>query len=179
MRGSPRLVWVAQVLRPAPEEHVLEVGCGHGVLVGLLAERTPAGRVVGVDRSHTMITSAARRNHAHLAAGRAQLVEGDFASVDLGQQRFGAVVAVNVRAFWTPPAVEWDVVRRVLEPDGRVLIAHSLLASGAEVSVTDAVVRAAGERGMRLVTVHRAPTSPVPSLALELRPASTLTRRSG
>ena len=60
--ASDRLVWAAAVVDPAPGERVLEVGCGHGVLVSLLAERIGTGQVVAVDRSPTMIAAAARRN---------------------------------------------------------------------------------------------------------------------
>jgi protein-L-isoaspartate O-methyltransferase len=38
-RASERLSWAAGVVAPSPSDRVLEVGCGHGVLVSLLAER--------------------------------------------------------------------------------------------------------------------------------------------
>lgn len=171
MGVAERHRWTAEVLGPGPEERVLEVGPGHGVLLGLLAERVPRGAVVGVDRSATMTAAAARRNRSAVDAGRVRVLTAPLAGADLGDQRFDAVVAVDVRAFWTPPAPEWDVVARVLSQGGRVLVAYRLEGVQARLPVEDTVSRLAGERGLRLVRVHRGATAPTPSVALELRRA--------
>ena len=47
MAASERLAWAADVVAPAPADRVLEVGCGHGVLLSLLAARLTTGAVVG------------------------------------------------------------------------------------------------------------------------------------
>ena len=41
MRPSEHLAWAAGIVAPPSTDRVLEVGCGHGVLVSLLAERVP------------------------------------------------------------------------------------------------------------------------------------------
>jgi SAM-dependent methyltransferase len=166
--ASPRLAWTAELLSPAPSDRILEVGCGHGVLVSLLADRLTTGRVVGIDRSATMIEAAARRNRAALGAGRVRLQAKPLGDAELPDHAFDVVVSFNVRAFWTPPAPEWDVVRRVLAPRGRVLVACSLMGAEAEVPVTDSVRRLAGDRGFTLTAVHHGRTPPTDSLALEL-----------
>ena len=47
MRPSERLAWAAEVVAPAGTDRVLEVGCGHGVLLSLLADQLPEGLSVG------------------------------------------------------------------------------------------------------------------------------------
>jgi SAM-dependent methyltransferase len=167
--AAPRLVWTADVVAPASTDRVLEVGCGHGVLVSLLADGLGTGAVVGVDRSATMIAAAARRNRPAVDAGRVSLQAAALTEADLDGQRFDVVVSFNVRAFWTPPAPEWDVVRRVLAPDGRVVVACSLMDAGTADAVTGAVRGLAGARGLSVTAVHRGATPPIDSLALELR----------
>ncbi|UOY03579.1 class I SAM-dependent methyltransferase [Blastococcus sp. PRF04-17] len=169
MAASSRLVWTAEVADPAPTARVLEVGCGHGVLVSLLAERLTAGTLTAVDRSATMVAAATRRNRAAVDAGRVRLFASGLVDADLPDGAFDLVCSVNVRAFWTPPAPEWDVVRRVLAPGGRVLVACSLMSQDTEGAVTDAVRRLAGDRGFALTAVRSGRTPPIDSLALELR----------
>ena len=144
MPESERLAWTANVVAPGPADRILDVGCGHGVLVSLLAQWLTSGAVVGVDRSATMIAAAARRNRAALDGGRVRLQAVPLTAADLGDEEFDVVVSFNVRAFWTPPAPEWDVVGRVLVPGGRVLVAFSLMDGGVPAGVQDGVRRLAG-----------------------------------
>jgi SAM-dependent methyltransferase len=169
MGGSERLRWAAELVAPSPGDRVLEVGCGHGVLVSLLAERLATGVVVGVDRSPTMVAAASRRNGTAVREGRVRLLAAPLLDADLGGQEFDVVVSFNVRAFWTPPAPEWDVVARALSPSGRVLVAFSLMDGEVPAAVVDGLSRPAGERGLAATAVHRGTTHPYPSAAVELR----------
>jgi SAM-dependent methyltransferase len=182
VRASERLAWAAGIVAPRSTDRVLEVGCGHGVLVSLLAERVPDGEVVGVDRSATMTAAAGRRNAEAVAGGRVRLFTARLTDADLGAAPFDVVVAFDVRAFWTPPAPEWDVVARALAPGGRVVVAFSLMTPDALAPVTTAITRLAGERGFERVAVHRGATSPYGSVAVELRrppsPQRVLPRRA-
>ena len=169
---SERLTWTADVVAARAGERVLEVGCGHGVLVALLAER--AGQVLGVDRSATMIAAARRRNRSAIDAGRVRVQAAALRDAELGAEPFDVVVSVNVRAFWDADAgTTWDVVDRVLASDGRVVVAFSLMAPGADAPVVDAVGRLASDRGFRPHVVHHGRTAPIPSVAIEVRRLSS------
>ena len=124
--------------------------------------------MVGVDRSATMTAAAARRNATAVAAGRVRLDTGPLLEVPLDGS-FDAVVAFDVRAFWTPPAPEWDAVAEVLAPAGRVVVALSVMDEGAADRATDAVGRLAGSRGLVVHGVRRGATRRYPSVAVELR----------
>ncbi len=164
-----RQSWAAGVVAPQPGERVLEVGCGHGVLAALLAER--AGEVLAVDRSPAMVAAAGRRNRAAVEAGRVRLQAAALSDADLGPDPFDVVVGFDVRAFWDPAQqATWDVVDRVLAPAGRVVVAFSVMTPGTEEDVVAAVSRLAGARGLVPAGVHRrAAAAGIGSAAVELR----------
>src|SRR5690349_7214088 len=61
----PIVLPVLDRMRLAPDDNVLDLGCGAGWLARLIVQQVPEGRVVGVDISDEMIRRA-RRNHADL-----------------------------------------------------------------------------------------------------------------
>lgn len=116
--ASERLVWAVETLDVAPGDHVLEVGCGHGVAVSLLCERLTSGRITAIDRSPKMIALAERRNREHVDAGRAVLQAVALEDADLGDERFDKVFAFNCAPFWLQPQAALDTVGRHLAPGG-------------------------------------------------------------
>ena len=122
-KPSERLVWAVETLTPDPADHVLEVGCGHGVAVSLVCERlSGGGRITAIDRSPKMIELAARRNREHIADGRAVLQTAALEQADLGDERFDKVFAFNVAPFWLEPQAALRIVRKHLAQDGTVYI---------------------------------------------------------
>jgi ubiquinone/menaquinone biosynthesis C-methylase UbiE len=117
--ASARLRWAVDVLGVAPDDRVLEVGCGHGVAVSLVCERLDRGRITAIDRSPKMIETATRRNHAH--AGKARFIAAPLERADLGDETYDKVFAVHVAALHEPSEA-LDVVRRRLVPGGRLYL---------------------------------------------------------
>lgn len=136
------------------------------MLVDLLA--ASGATVVGVDRSATMIAAAARRNAAAVDGGTVHLLTGALVDVTV-EGPFDAVVAFDVRALWTPPATEWDVVAAVLAPAGRVVVAFSVMDESAARPTADAVEHLAAGRSLVPHRRHRTDAGRFPSLAVEVR----------
>ena len=119
-----RIRWAVETLAPAPDDRLLEIGCGPGVAVGAVCDRLTGGRLVAIDRSATAVARATRRNQAHVAAGRAVLLTAaleDLRPHDLlhGDRRFDKVFAMNVNLFWVrDPARELALIRALLRPGG-------------------------------------------------------------
>jgi ubiquinone/menaquinone biosynthesis C-methylase UbiE len=111
-----------ELLDVRPDDRVLELGCGHGVAVTLIAERLAAGggtgTVLGVDRSAKMTAAAATRNAEHVAAGRATFVCTTFEDADFGDQRFDRIFGIHF-----PPLLRHD-------PEGTRARVEKLLAPG-------------------------------------------------
>jgi len=103
-----------------PEDRVLEIGCGHGVAVGMVCERLESGRLTAVDRSTKMIEAAGRRNAEHVAAGKVEFLVADLEDLDLGDRRFDVVFAVRVGLFHRDPDRAHALVAPWLADGGRV-----------------------------------------------------------
>ncbi|WP_157995696.1 class I SAM-dependent methyltransferase [Thermomonospora amylolytica] len=106
-----------------PGQDVLEVGYGPGALVRLLAERTRAARILGVDPSGEMRAAAAKLNRAAVAAGRVDLRTGTAADTGLPDQSADVVVSVNNVAIWPDLNAGLRELHRVLRPGGTLLVA--------------------------------------------------------
>lgn len=112
-----------ELLAAAPEDDILELGCGSGRLLFRLAARARRGRVVGIDPSPLMVQHARHRNRSWIHAGRAEVSLGGSADLsDFPDGSFDHVLGVHVVCFWRQPLRDLAEVRRVLRPGGRLLL---------------------------------------------------------
>lgn len=120
-----RLGWAVEVLSPRQSEHILEIGCGHGVAAGLVCDRLVDGRLIAIDRSAAMIEAARRRNADHVASGRAEFRVAELAGLELASACFDKAFAVRVGVFArSDPASELATLRQHLSPAGRLFLFH-------------------------------------------------------
>jgi SAM-dependent methyltransferase len=103
----------------------LDIGCGNGLMLALLADSGKLGRGVGFDSSGVAIDAA----HQMLAELKKQRPEADltFVRLDVGQPwpdgQFDVVMLVDV-LHHIPPAAQGEVFRsaaRKLRPGGRLI----------------------------------------------------------
>lgn len=204
-----RLAWAVETMAIGPDERVLEIGCGTGVAVALIARlfdgpaddargRRGRGQIVGIDRSQTMIARARERNAAHLASGCVQLHTAawtaDGPSIVFTSERervrphvrragdafaaerfdtivfdkifFDKIFAVNVNAFWLPPATEWLGLAPRLAPGGAAyLFFHPPSASQAARIARDGAALAR-RHGLSVSSVQTMNLRPVPAVCM-------------
>ena len=173
--GSPasdRHRWAVEVLDPAPDEHILEVGCGHGVTAARIGERlrSGTGSLTGIDRSATMIAAATRRNASSVHDDRARFVQATLVDAPLEHGRFDAILAFHVADFWNRPAPTLARTAELLTPGGRLVLLNQLpgwnqraepeafadqlvaTLTGHGFAVVDRVVTALGPHGLAVVS---------------------------
>lgn len=108
-------------------DEVLDVGCGTGGGVRALATRFPeAGRVVGIDKSETMVAEArARTAAASPPAGSCAPVEflvADAHQLPFPDASFDAAYSLRVFEIVGEPRGALAEMARVLRPGGRVVV---------------------------------------------------------
>ena len=117
---TERLRALVEQLEIGPRDRVLEIGCGHGVAATFVCERLEGGRLTAIDRSPKMIEAAARRNAAHVGAGRAEFLVARLEDMDLGERRFDKVFAVRVGLYHREPERARALVEPWLAPGGQL-----------------------------------------------------------
>lgn len=114
-----RISWAYQLIDVRGTEKVLEIGCGPGVAVDLVAASLTTGHITGIDRSATAIARAQQRTAAHIASGRVTLLHTTLAGLALPARSIDTAFAINVNVFWTTQAdQELHVLATVLDPAG-------------------------------------------------------------
>jgi SAM-dependent methyltransferase len=102
----------------APDEHVLDVGCGCGdtslTLAALVGEE---GRVVGLDVSTKMLGRAKERG---LGLANLSFIEGDAGAVALEQASFDVLISRFGVMFFSDPTRTFTHLRGALKPGGRL-----------------------------------------------------------
>ncbi|MEW2143520.1 class I SAM-dependent methyltransferase [Micromonospora vinacea] len=123
MTAAHRQRWAVQTMAVTPDDQVLEIGCGRGSAVSLVAEQLTNGRIVAIDRAATMVRLATQRNLSHIDAGRAEIRRAGFESAVLPTDHFTKIFAVNVSLFWLGDAAQQIArIRSLLAPQGRLYV---------------------------------------------------------
>jgi len=121
MVSSPQQEWGRRVLERLPlagSEHVLDLGCGTGRLTSEIRGRVPGGRVVGLDRSISMLRTAAAWLREH--GPRVSLVLGDGAALPF-RRAFDAVFSGATFHWIHDHAALFRSIGMALRPGGRLV----------------------------------------------------------
>jgi ubiquinone/menaquinone biosynthesis C-methylase UbiE len=114
---------LVRVIGVQPGDDVLEVGYGPGGLIRLLAKRTDAASIRGIDPSSEMRDQASRLNRKSVRTGRVRLDLGTADRTGLPDASIDRVVSVNNVAIWPELEAGLHELRRVVRPGGTVVIA--------------------------------------------------------
>ncbi len=117
-----RFDWALSIIQPAPSDIILEIGCGSGILVERMVPSITTGKIIGVDRSESMIQSAQKRNRQSEGQGLVQLIQEDYGYVYFDDQLFDKVVAFNVSVFWQDPGNYLPQVKKHLKHGGQFFL---------------------------------------------------------
>jgi SAM-dependent methyltransferase len=116
----PVYALMAAALDLRPDDDLLDVGCGSG---DFLAEHAAQVRhVAGLDLSASKVGFARRRLADRIAAGTAEIVEGDAAALPWEDGRFSVVTSMDAFPFFPDPERALSEMHRVLRPGGRAVV---------------------------------------------------------
>ena len=111
---------VAKVLNLQPEDSLLEVACGSGRF--LEGNASHVHSVAGIDLSDVQIKMAKRRLRDRIAAGTAQIVQGDASRLPWDDNSFSVATSMGSFIGFPKPLESLKEVHRVLCPGGKAVI---------------------------------------------------------
>lgn len=107
----------------SPNQSILEIGPGNGVLMQQLLEKEPSLSLVGIDFSKDMIDVANELNGAFVSKETMSFKEASVSSIPFDDNSFHHICTINTLYFWPTPLEDAKEVIRVLKPDGSFTIA--------------------------------------------------------
>ena len=111
---------IAAELDFQPEDELLDVGCGSGTL--FVGHAGHVRHVAGLDASELQLELARHRLAERIAAGTAEIVQGDADHLPWEDDRFSVVTSVNATKFFPDPLAALREMHRVLRPGGRMAV---------------------------------------------------------
>ena len=103
----------------ANDEIVLDIACGTGELEKFLLQKNPEQRITGVDISEEMLNKARQKLsvYSQVSWQTARATELPF-----GDRSFDVVMCASAFHYFDDPLASLIEMKRVLKPDGRVVI---------------------------------------------------------
>ncbi|MCJ7712589.1 MAG: methyltransferase domain-containing protein [Chloroflexi bacterium] len=111
---------VARALDLQPDDALLDVACGGGYF--LTESASHVGHVAGLDLSEPRVDLARRRLADRIAAGTAEVVQGEAGALPWEDGRFTTVSCMDAFPFFPEPERALAEMGRVLRPGGRAVI---------------------------------------------------------
>ena len=111
---------IAAELDFQPEDELLDVGCGSGTL--FVGHAGHVRHVAGLDASELQLELARHRLAERIAAGTAEIVQGDADHLPWEDGRFSVATSINAMKFLTDPLAALREMHRVLRPGGRMAV---------------------------------------------------------
>lgn len=113
--------YVAKLALP-PSANVLEVGCGTGAMLRLLARRGFQGRALGIDQSPMFVEAAREFAENEGVGSRIAFSVGDAHKIDAPDGSFDAVIVNTVISHVSDPRTVLSELARVVRRGGKVAI---------------------------------------------------------
>ena len=114
--------WGLEHVRIEPSFTMLDVGCGGGRTIHVLAARAPNGRVYGIDYSEASVEASRETNQSAVAAGRDEIQQGSVSKLPFADAMFELVTAVETHYYWPDLPNDAREIARVLKPGGTLVV---------------------------------------------------------
>ena len=118
----PLSEWALCQLPEMRPDAILDVGCGGGMMISLLAERYPEAKIAGIDISDTSVGYAREYNRELIASGRCRIDNASVSKIPYDDGSFDLAVSCESYFFWSDLVRDMEEVCRVISLGGYIAI---------------------------------------------------------
>ncbi len=115
--------WTINSLELKLHDTVLEIGMGNGYFVKEILKTYASIHYTGIDYSQVMVDAARGYNHQLIEKRQANFIFGDAGSLPYSNDSFSKIFTINTIYFWGEAGKELKEIRRVLKPEGKLVMA--------------------------------------------------------
>ncbi|MDR0791488.1 MAG: class I SAM-dependent methyltransferase [Methanomassiliicoccaceae archaeon] len=123
---------------------ILDIGCGGGMLISLLAERFTKAEIFGVDISDVSVTMTKSVNTRIVESGRCHISLGSVSDLPFTDGTFDLVTAFETYFFWPDPDSDIRKAASKVGKDGYIVIVSETYPHPAFKERNDEIVRSYG-----------------------------------
>ncbi len=123
---GPVTEWALGFLDVAPNDTVLDIGCGGGATIKRIDETTDVGKIYGIDHSEISVELSTFNNERSVGCGKVKISQASVEALPFDNGSFDRIITVESFYFWPDPPKSLKEVYRVLKKGGRFLIAADI-----------------------------------------------------
>ena len=102
----------------------LDIGCGGGANVRKLLEKSPYGKVTGIDYSEISVEKTRKINKAGIESKRCEILQGDVMKLPFRGETFDVITAFETIYFWSDIDQSFSQIYRVLKKGGIFMVCN-------------------------------------------------------
>lgn len=129
-RHSALTDWGLKKTGIKPNFVVLDIGCGGGETLKKLAQKTPQGRVFGIDHSIDMVNFSKQINKEGVKQNRVFVTEDSVEKMNFSDDFFDMVTGIETYYFWRNLSDAFHEIKRVLKPKGTLVLINEMIKDG-------------------------------------------------
>ncbi|MEO6719620.1 MAG: class I SAM-dependent methyltransferase [Ferruginibacter sp.] len=104
-------------------DNILEIGMGNGFFVNEILEKSESINYTGCDYSELMIQESEKLNSEWISRGQAKFILSNLSSLPFKNEVFDKIFTINTIYFWDDEVKALNEIKRVIEPNGKIIIA--------------------------------------------------------
>ena len=121
---SPMAEWGLKHIKINKNDISLDVGCGGGANIKKLIEKSPKGKVFGIDYSEVSVRKSKKVNKFAVERKHCEILQGNVQELPFANETFDLATAFETIYFWSDIDQSFSQIYRVLKKGGIFMVCN-------------------------------------------------------